>query len=85
MTIQQAAKREVARMQDILPAVKTTKKGKHLLGFANNYAQDSKYFLEKKKYIEAFEAAIIAWAYLDIGLKLKLLSVPKELKNNFTA
>lgn len=85
MEIKSSAEKEVARMQEILPAVKTTKKGEHLLDFANRYAEDSKYFLKKAKYIEAFEAAIIAWAYIDIGLKLKLLKVPEKLKGHFTA
>jgi len=85
MEIQAAAEREVKRIKTIVPAVKQVKpEGKELLDFAKNYASDSEFFLKKGKFVEAFEAAIIAWAYIDIGFKLGLLGVPAELRKNFT-
>ena len=54
-------------------------------GFASNYYKDGIYFFKKKQYIEAFEAFIIAWAYIDCGLKMRFFQVPKEQKEWFTA
>lgn len=85
MSLSATAKKEVARINKFLPAVKAKKpKGTELLSFAKDYASDSKYFLKKGKFIEAFEAAIISWAYIDIGLKMKVLEVSKTFLGNFT-
>jgi len=95
MDLEKAAKREVTRMKKIMPKVEIKEsrgadavfKNKHaaeLLNFAKNYAKDSEFFLEHGKLVEAFEAAIIAWAYVDIGLKLGLLEVPSSLREHFT-
>ena len=87
MDIKQSAKKEIARMTGIFENLKVrgVDKSKEFHDFAKNYFDDSKWFFEKGKYIEAFEAAVIAWAYIDAGLKLGFFSVPKELKANFTA
>lgn len=89
MSIEKAAKREVDRMKEVLSAVKLDdskdEEAKDFLDFARNYQKDSIYFYEKKQFVEAFEAAIIAWAYVDIGLKLGIFSVPKEQEGWFTA
>ena len=37
------------------------------------YISDSRYFLEKGKLIESFEALIWAWAYVTIGKELGIL------------
>ena len=85
MEIKQAAEKEVRRIQKILPSVKAKSHGNDLLDFAMRYGSDAEFFLKKEKYLEAFEAAIIAWAYLDVGLKLNLLFIPDSLKKHFTA
>jgi hypothetical protein len=51
---------------------------------AKSYLTDAKYFYEKKKFLEAFEAAVIAWAYLDAGLHLKVFKIPESMKKIFT-
>jgi len=38
------------------------------------YLSDSKYFLEKGDLIRAFEAVVWAWAWMEIGLEMGLLS-----------
>lgn len=53
--------------------------------FASNYFKDGIYFFKEKKFIESFEAFIIAWAYIDSGLKLKFFQVPREQRMWFTA
>lgn len=37
------------------------------------YIEDSEYFLEEEKYVEAFEAVIWAWAWYEIGKEENLL------------
>ena len=51
---------------------------------ASNYFSDSKFFMEKKDYIRAFEAVVISWAYLDAGIKAGLFEVPANLREYFT-
>jgi hypothetical protein len=40
----------------------------------NAYIKDCKYFLGRGDLIRAFEAVIWAWAWLEIGKELKVLS-----------
>jgi len=85
MEIKVAAEREVERIKSIIPKVELAKPaGEELIDFAKNYASDSEFFLKTGKFVAAFEAALIAWAYIDIGLKLGLLDVPENLRKNFT-
>ncbi|MBD3262998.1 DUF357 domain-containing protein [Candidatus Woesearchaeota archaeon] len=81
--LKQNAEKEIKRMQKVFDSLEV-KKGNQFYDFAKNYFDDSKHFLEKKKYIEAFEAAVIAWAYIDFGLKLNYFSVPREQEKWFT-
>lgn len=37
------------------------------------YVKDSEHFLEEEKLIEAFEAAIWAWSWYEIGVELELI------------
>ena len=37
------------------------------------YISDSEFFLENQEVIEAFEAVIWAWAYMEIGKDLKII------------
>ena len=85
--IKKSAEKEISRMEKIflkLEIVGKDKNAAEFCDFAKRYFEDGKYFYKKEKYIEAFEAAIIAWAYVDAGLKLGFFEVPKELKVNFT-
>ena len=85
MDIEKAAKREVDRIGKIIPNVMLLEsQGGALVSFAKDYAKDAKFFFEHEKFVEAFEAAIISWAYIDISLKLKLVSVKKEFLKHFT-
>ncbi|NPV61885.1 MAG: DUF357 domain-containing protein [Methanotrichaceae archaeon] len=38
------------------------------------YLQDSRYFLQQGDLIRAFEAVVWAWAWMEIGLEMKVLS-----------
>lgn len=86
MKIKSAAEKELARMAKVFEKIKVFNKEKaaEFYDFAKRYFEDSKWFASKGKYIEAFEAAVISWAYVDAGLKLGFFSMPKELKENFT-
>lgn len=87
MEIKEAAEREMRRMKEIFSSLKISKEKKavEFYEFSKNYCTDGIYFFKEKKFIESFEAFIISWAYIDIGLKLNLFSVPKEQKKYFTA
>ncbi len=89
MAIEEAAKKEMDRMKAVMASIKVidpkNEKASEFLDFAKNYSSDSGYFYEKKQFVEAFEAAVIAWAYVDVGLKLGFFSVPAEQKKWFTS
>ena len=82
--IKDNADKELKRMEPVFDKIKV-RGGEEYYKFAETYFKDGKYFFEKEKYLEAFEAAVIAWAYIDFGLKLKWFEVPKDLKKIFTA
>jgi hypothetical protein len=84
--IQEYAKKEMLRMTVVFEKlhVAENEQAKHFKEFASNYFKDGLYFFKKKMFIESFEAFIIAWAYIDCGLKLKFFQVPKEQKEWFT-
>jgi uncharacterized protein len=46
---------------------------KNFLDNIDAYISDSQYFLENGDYIEAFEAVIWAWAYIEIGKDIGIL------------
>ena len=69
--------------QNIL--IKENERADEFYSFAENYFEDGKYFFEKEKFIESFEAFIIAWAYLDVGIKLKLFKPEKKIRKYFTS
>ena len=87
MKIKNAAEVEMKRMDEIFNnlSVKKDKRAKEFYSFAENYFNDGKYFFEKEKFIESFEAFIISWAYLDIGIKLELFVPDKKIKKYFTS
>lgn len=68
------AEKEMKRMTEIFKELNVLDKSKaqEFYDFAKNYFEDGRHFFEKEQFIQAFEAFIIAWAYLDIGLKLNL-------------
>lgn len=80
------SKKEIDRLSKIFDNIKVndSEKAREFFDFAQRYFKDSKYFFEKKKYADSFEATIIAWAYLDSGLKMGFFEVPKKLKKHFT-
>jgi hypothetical protein len=85
MDLEKVAKKEIERMEVVFSSIEATEEGRELLDLARAYWEDAKYFYEKKKFLEAFEAAVIAWAYVDAGLHCKLFRIPKRLKRMFTA
>lgn len=85
MEVEQEAKKEIERMENVLKSLKVLKpEGKEIFELINSYFTDAKHFYENKKYLQAFEAAVICWAYVDSGLHLKLFSVNEEVKKFFT-
>lgn len=86
MEIEKQAEKEIKRMEEIIEKVELVdERGKSLLEAAKTYFSDSEYFFSKKKFLEAFEAAVICWSYIDAGLHLKVFRVPKNFDEVFTA
>ena len=86
MKIKEEAEKEMKRMVEVFDNVEVElqPKAKEFYEFANNYFKDGKHFFEQEKFVEAFEAFIISWAYIDIGLKLGFFKVPEKIKKYFT-
>ena len=86
MEIKQEAEKEMKRMVEAFEKVEVDfqPKAKEFHDFAKNYFEDGKHFFEKEKFVQAFEAFIISWAYIDIGLKLGFFKVPNQIKKYFT-
>jgi hypothetical protein len=85
MGLKDIAEKELKRMQIVIEQVESlNKNGEEILKLAKSYLTDAKYFYEKKKFLEAFEAAVIAWAYLDAGLHFKVFRIPESMKKIFT-
>jgi hypothetical protein len=80
------AEKEMKRMEEIFAKIEILNKlqADEFYSFAENYFEDGKHFFGKGKYVEAFEAFIISWAYIDAGLKLIFFKVPNNLKKHFT-
>lgn len=82
--LKKLAKKEISRLKKVFKNIKKEKKDFGLFDMAERYFLDSQYFLNKRKYVESFEAAVISWAYIDSGLRLKIFKIPKKYKNLFT-
>ena len=83
--MKEEAEREIRKMQPVIDSLKLEKEeGAEVFKMANAYFSDAKYFLEKGKFLQAFEAAVIVWAYVDAGLHLGVFSIDKELSSLFT-
>lgn len=81
--IESEAEKELKRLEEIFAELKViNKEGDEFYNFAKNYFDDGKHFFNKEQFVQAFEAFITAWAYLDIGLKLGLFET--NLKKYFT-
>jgi uncharacterized protein len=57
--------------------ISKNKKGEKMLQNIDAYLADYKYFLVENKPIEAFEAIVWAWAWLEIGEENKFLEFKK--------
>ncbi|MDD5417766.1 MAG: DUF357 domain-containing protein [Candidatus Nanoarchaeia archaeon] len=83
--MKETAKKELVRIKEPLNHVKAETKGaEDILNMAKCYYSDAEHFYKKEMYIECFEAVIIAWAYVDAGLRLNIMTVPKKYREVFT-
>lgn len=71
--LQAAARKEIDRMKKAISAVTLahpSREGEKVFALASAYLSDAEHFFGKGKYLEAFEASVICWGYLDAGLHL---------------
>ncbi len=67
-------KRIKLRLKDVKAV---NEKGKEFLKNIEAYVSDSEYFFEKGDLVRAFECVVWAWAWLEIGLDIGVLSSSK--------
>lgn len=82
-----AAKKELERMGKVLPTVEIISENPEaakILELARAYHSDGLHFFSKGNLVEAFEAAVISWGYVDAGLHLGVFRVPADLLASFT-
>lgn len=83
--MKEEAEKEIKKMQPVIDSLKLEdKEAEELFKMTISYFNDAKYFFERGKFLQAFEAAVISWAYIDAGLHLGVFFVPKELSSLFT-
>ncbi len=62
------------RLYEVLPRIHSENpEGDQFLENIKAYVKDSDYFIERDDPIRAFECVVWAWAWLEIGLEMKLL------------
>jgi len=63
------------RIRDRIDSVEARdERGREFLANIRAYISDSEYFLSKGDLVKAFECVIWAWAWLEIGLRLGILT-----------
>jgi len=83
--MKEEAEKEIKKMQPIVDSLKLeNKEAKELFQMTRSYFNDAKYFFEKGKFLQAFEAAVISWAYIDAGLHLGVFTVDSNFSKMFT-
>jgi len=83
--MKEEAEKEIKKMQPVVDSLNLVdKNAKELFDMTHSYFSDAKYFFEKGKFLQAFEAAVISWAYIDAGLHLGAFTVNKKFSNLFT-
>ena len=83
MSVKEMALREIERMERVFSQIEVVT-DTDVLVLAASYFKDSKFFFEKGEYLNAFEAVVISWAYIDSLLHFNKVKVPDELKDLFT-
>jgi len=83
--LKEACRKEIEEMGNVFKNIKILNtKGAEIFNLSLSYFYDAKYFFEKGDFISSFEAIIISWAYIDVGLHLEFFEIPQELKKYFT-
>ncbi|MFH0711098.1 MAG: DUF357 domain-containing protein [Candidatus Aenigmatarchaeota archaeon] len=83
--LEKETEKEIKRIDEVLKVLEVLNQdGKGILELIESYHTDSKHFFKEKKFLQAFEAAVICWAYVDVGLHVGIFKVPEEMKKTFT-
>ena len=83
MSVRKMALREIERMERVFSQIEVIA-DTDVFSLAESYFSDSKFFFERGEYLNAFEAVVIAWAYIDSLLHFSKVKIPDELKDLFT-
>ena len=88
--LKEGARKEVAKMKEVMQTLKVVAGRKDeervivLKKLVDSYWIDAQHFLKEEKFLQAFEAAVIVWAYVDAGMHLGVFEVSEEVKKLFT-
>lgn len=83
--LKRIAEREIQRMEEAIKDVTIVdNKGLEIYNLSLSYLTDAKHFFKKQDFIRAFEAVVIAWAYIDAGLHFEVFKIPEKHKKLFT-
>jgi hypothetical protein len=83
--MKEEAEKEIKKMQPVIDSLRLEKKeAKELFQLTHSYFNDAKYFFEKRKFLQAFEAAVICWAYIDAGLHVGIFTIDSKFSKMFT-
>lgn len=88
MILEDRARRYIEMTENALRIVKVApseesllyKGGKDFIEMCRNYLNDSKYFFEKGDYENSLAASSYAYAWLDAGVRIGILSAPGDYK-----
>jgi len=83
MELRERVFKEIEKTKEVLEGIRIIdEKGEDLISLARSYFEDSKYFYEKGKYLEAFELLSYLWGILDACARLNLIN-PGKFRKHF--
>lgn len=83
MQLEEKVRREIEKTERVFEGIKIIdEQANDLINLASSYFEDSKYFYEKGKYLEALELLSYLWGILDACARLKLID-PGEFRRHF--
>ncbi len=76
MSVEEELKKETEKWLSRIEKIKIVEKcekGKEFVENIKAYVKDARYFLEKGDLIRAFECVVWAWAWMEIGERIKVI------------
>lgn len=81
--LKELTRNQINKIEDVLKSAIVIEDNE-VFALARSYFEDAKYFFEIEKYIDAFEAITISWAYIDACLHFNKIKVDQKFRKYFT-